>query len=50
MRRLAVVLWRLHPSDRAEAVVNGLLARDPELAAEVGAPQIEAPEGEGAES
>ena len=50
VRRLAVVLGRLHPSDRAEAVVNGLLARDPELAAEVGAPQIEAPEGEGAES
>lgn len=47
VRRLAVVLARLHPSDRADAVVAQLLERDPELAQEVSAQALSAPaEGE----
>ncbi|MCF6329336.1 MAG: hypothetical protein L3J02_06015, partial [Henriciella sp.] len=38
VRRLAVVLARLHPRDRADAVVAQLPERDPELAQEVNAP------------
>lgn len=34
VRRLAVVLARLHPSDRADALVAQLLERDPQLAQE----------------
>ncbi len=36
VRRLAVVLARLHPSDRADALVARLLEHDPELAHEGG--------------
>ncbi len=43
VRRLAVVLGRLHPSDQAEAVVGELLARDAELADELAEQTIEAP-------
>ncbi len=47
VRRLALVLHRLHPSDRADAITRALLERDPTLAAEheedggVSAPQSE---------
>lgn len=44
VRRLAVVLATLHPSDRAEAVVAQLLEHDPELAEEVGGQGLSAPE------
>ncbi len=35
VRRLAVVLGRLHPSDRVDAIVESLLEHDPSLAEEV---------------
>lgn len=47
VRRLALVLHRLHPSDRSEAIATTLLERDPTLAEEhdagggVAAPQTE---------
>ena len=44
VRRLAVVLGRLHPSDRADAVVRSLLEQDEDLAAELAAQELEAPE------
>ncbi len=43
VRRLAVVLGRLHPSDRAEAVLGELLARDNALAKELTAEHLQAP-------
>jgi len=50
VRRLAVVLGRLHPSDRGDAIVRELLAHDAELAEEIAAQELEAPEGEEAGS
>lgn len=46
IRRLAVALDRLHPSDRADAVVSDLLAHDEALAEELEAEVLEAPEGD----
>lgn len=46
IRRLAVALDRLHPSDRADAVVEDLLAHDEALAEELHAEVLEAPEGD----
>lgn len=43
VRRLAVVLARLHPSDRADALVAELLERDPELAEELSGNALSAP-------
>ncbi len=44
VRRLAVVLATLHPSERADALVAQLLEQDPELAEEVGGQDLSAPE------
>lgn len=44
IRRLAVALDRLHPSDRSDAVVSDLLAHDEGLAEELRAEGLEAPE------
>ena len=44
VRRLAVVLARLYPSDRAEALVAQLLEHDPELAEEIEAQGLSAPD------
>ncbi len=44
VRRLAVVLAKLHPSDRAEALVAQLLEHDPELAEEAGGQGLSAPD------
>ncbi len=46
IRRLAVALDRLHPSDRADAVVSELLAHDEALAEELEAEVLEAPEAD----
>lgn len=43
VRRLAVVLARLHPSERADALVARLLEHDPALAAEVAGKDLAAP-------
>lgn len=44
VRRLAIVLARLHPSDRADAVVARLLEHDPDLAEEESGPGLSEPE------
>ncbi len=44
VRRLAVVLARLHPSDRADAVVAQLLEHDPALAEDVGGQGLSTPD------
>ena len=46
VRRLAVALGRLHPSERADAIVRALLAHDAALAEEVAEQELEAPEDE----
>ncbi|MCR9161134.1 MAG: hypothetical protein ACE37F_13285 [Nannocystaceae bacterium] len=46
IRRLAVALDRLHPSDRADAVVSELLAQDEALAEELQEEELEAPAGD----
>lgn len=43
VRRLAIVLATLHPSDRADALVAQLLEHDPELAKEVTGRDLSAP-------
>jgi hypothetical protein len=43
VRRLAVVIGRLHPSERGDAVVAALLAHDPALAEEQQEGSLEAP-------